>query len=58
MAGYYFDRLEQGAIPNAALFEPEVYEKFDREPKVSRLMDSGNIVIYGIGALGDDASVR
>jgi len=58
MAGYYFDHLEQGAIPNAALFEPEVYEKFDREPKVSRLMDSGNIVIYGIGALGDDASVR
>lgn len=54
MIGVYFDRLENGEIPSADLFEPEVVANFDHQPRVSRLFDSGNIAIYDVRALRDE----
>ena len=33
---------------------PEQYRKYDKEPAADRLFDSGNIVIYDIGALNHE----
>lgn len=56
MAGYYFNRPDNTGVPSAAWLEPEVYEKFDHIPTVSRILDSGNIVLYDVGALANDAA--
>ncbi|HMN27796.1 MAG TPA: hypothetical protein PKE45_06530 [Caldilineaceae bacterium] len=53
MAGYYFDRTGGSALPSADLLDPQVYEKFEREPGVDRVLDSGNIVIYDLGVFND-----
>jgi hypothetical protein len=51
MAGYYFDRTSTGQLPSTDLLAPEVYGKFDKPQTISRLFDSGNIVIYDVGAI-------
>lgn len=58
MAGYYFNRLDAGKTPDAAWLEPEVYQKLDQEQNVNRILDSGNIVLYDVGAFRGNASVR
>ena len=58
MAGYYFDRTSTGQLPSTALLAPEVYGKFDRPPEISRLFDSGNIVIYDLGAIRDAKTIQ
>ena len=50
MAGYYFDETHGGPIPDTELFAPEIYQKFDGLDNVSRVYDSGNIVIYDVKA--------
>lgn len=58
MLGYYFDRTTTGQLPSTDLLPPEVYGKFDKQQKVSRLFDSGNIVIYDVGALSNAKTVH
>jgi hypothetical protein len=48
MLGYFFTRKD--AVDPATDWQtPEVIEKFDRLHSVSRVMDSGNIVVYEVG---------
>jgi hypothetical protein len=58
MMGYYFDRTSTGQLPSTDLLSPEVYGKFDKQQKVSRLFDSGNIVIYDVGAISNAKTVH
>ncbi len=58
MAGYYFDRTSTGLLPNSDFLAPEVYSKFDQPKAISRLFDSGNIVIYDLGALRNATTVK
>jgi hypothetical protein len=58
MAGYYFDRTSTGQLPGTALLAPNVYSKFDKPQAISRLFDSGNIVIYGVGAISNAPTVK
>ncbi len=51
MEGYYFDETGGGPIAPDDLRDPEVYGKFDRLQNVSRIYDSGNIVIYDAEAI-------
>jgi hypothetical protein len=53
MIGYYFDQTGGRPLPAKALFEPEIYEKFDRQAKVSRILDAGYIVLYDVRELVD-----
>jgi hypothetical protein len=53
MTGLYFNRVKESSDPGRLYFEPEVYQKFDRLSGVSRLFDSGDIVVYDVGRLGD-----
>ncbi|MEZ4861445.1 MAG: hypothetical protein R3C14_09065 [Caldilineaceae bacterium] len=54
MAGYFFTPTAASQDAGAAWLAPEVVEKFARQAKVSRVMDSGDIVIYDVGALYHD----
>jgi hypothetical protein len=56
MLGYYFDQTGGGPLPASALMAPDLYEKFDEQPQVSRLVDSGYVVLYDEKALLSDAS--
>ncbi len=38
------------------VLDRQVYEKFDQQKNVSRILDSGNIVIYDVGALSGAAA--
>lgn len=49
--GIYFERSEPGAYRHAAPIDPQVLAKWDRIPVVSRIFDSGDIVIYDVRAL-------
>ncbi len=48
MAGYFFERLDNQGQTMAQWVEPAVYEKFDRQPLVSRVMDAGTLVVYDV----------
>jgi hypothetical protein len=58
MAGYYFDRTPAGSLPSTDLLDPETYGKFDKLKAISRLFDSGNIVIYDVGAISNATTVK
>lgn len=47
-AGYFFDRADGAGTTTAEWLDPEVYEKFDRQPLVSRIVDTGEVVIYDV----------
>ena len=51
MAGYFFDRVDTQGQSTATWSDPAVYEKFDRQPLVSRIMDTGTVVIYDVADL-------
>jgi hypothetical protein len=57
MAGYYFDQTGNNPIPASDLFDPEMYEKFDKLKDVQRIYDSGNIAVYDVKVL-ENASTR
>ncbi|MEZ4727322.1 MAG: hypothetical protein R3E79_09335 [Caldilineaceae bacterium] len=52
MGGYFFNRPT--SQPEAGWFAPEVYQKFDQQESVNRIMDSGDVVIYEVGALSNE----
>ncbi len=52
--GYYFESWEDGIVRYTPPVNIEVLRKFDHVPGVSRIYDSGNIVIYDIGILNEN----
>jgi hypothetical protein len=58
MEGYYFDETGGGPIAPADLLDPEVSGKFDRLQNISRIYDSGNLVIYDAKAILHAAPTR
>lgn len=46
MTGYFFTR-SNGPLEKR-WFAPEVYQKYDQQPQASRVMDSGEIVVYNV----------
>jgi len=52
--GSYVERGEHGNTNYVAPLDPAALSKFDRVTKVSRVFDSGDIVIYDVGALVRD----
>jgi hypothetical protein len=58
MLGYFFDRTGDAMIPSKDLIDPDAYRKFDGQKNVSRVFDSGNIVIYDVGVLSGVSPIR
>ena len=58
MAGYYFDQTSTGQLPSTDLLAPEIYGKFAQPQVISRLFDSGNIVIYDVGAISNATTLK
>ncbi|MGH9422138.1 MAG: hypothetical protein ACRD3J_19330, partial [Thermoanaerobaculia bacterium] len=51
--GHYFDSGEETLVgPRVSPLDPELLDKFDDTPDVSRVFDSGDIRIYDISGLG------
>jgi hypothetical protein len=50
MLGYFFVPKQPSAGWDITLFDPDQVNKFDRAGDVSRVLDSGNIVIYNVDA--------
>ena len=47
MAGYFFDQaVGEGTLPSSQWIDARVYKKFDHVSSASRVLDSGNIVVY------------
>jgi hypothetical protein len=51
--GYYFEKWEQLIVQYVPPVNSSALEKYDHTKNVSRIFDSGDIVIYDIGALGN-----
>jgi hypothetical protein len=51
MVGVYLERNEPNNYRHTTPIAPEALAKFDRQPGVSRIFDSGDIVIYDVGDL-------
>jgi hypothetical protein len=52
MVGIYIDRGEESVVGrHETPLNPELLDKFDRQPEVSRVYDSGNIQIYDVSDL-------
>ncbi len=49
--GFYFEEWEQKIVSFVPPVQASVLEKFEHLPGVSRILDSGDIVVYDIGAL-------
>jgi hypothetical protein len=47
--GFYFDGAEPGAYRHRSPIDPQGLTKFDGADGVSRLFDSGDIIIYDTG---------
>jgi hypothetical protein len=58
MSGYYFDELQAEQLLPKDILAPAVVGKFDNRPEVSRLLDSGNVVIYDVRTLRNATSVK
>jgi hypothetical protein len=53
VVGHYFDRGERVVIgPPDRPLDPQILAKFDHQPDVSRIYDSGEIQLYDVSALG------
>jgi hypothetical protein len=51
--GFYFEDWEQSEVPFAQPVNASVLEKFDFYPSITRLYDSGDIVIYDLKGMLD-----
>lgn len=51
--GHYYEKWEKLDYPYTEPIERDTLAKFDRIPRVSRVFDGGDIVVYDIGALAD-----
>lgn len=52
-AGMYYENTEPGAFQHTTPVDPQALAKFDQEPDISRVYDSGNISIYDVGLIRD-----
>ncbi len=53
VVGHYFDRGERAILGSRPRpLDPQILAKFDLEPEVDRIFDSGNIQLYDVAALG------
>jgi hypothetical protein len=57
LVGYYYDASEPGAFQHKKPVPAEALAKFDHVRGVSRIFDSGAIVIYDVGAIADCAKI-
>jgi len=57
MLGYFFDRGSSWPLPDRLLVPTENYTKFDGLPGVSRILDSGDLVLYDIRRWIDGLSI-
>jgi hypothetical protein len=55
VVGHYFDRGERSVIASDEPLDPQLLGKFDHQPDVSRVYDSGEIQLYDVSAIGDTA---
>jgi hypothetical protein len=55
VVGHYFDRGERSVIASDQPLDPQLLAKFDHQPDVSRVYDSGTIQLYDVSAVGDTA---
>ena len=54
VVGYYFDRGESRLTGGAdQALDPQILNKFDQQPDISRIFDSGAIQLYNVSALGE-----
>jgi hypothetical protein len=53
--GYYFVETEAGAFHRRVPVEMSALTKFSAMPQMDRVFDSGDIVIYGVGGLTNEA---
>ena len=51
--GFYYENFEPGAYHYTSPISSVALTKFNAVPQINRLFDSGNIVIYDVGAIGD-----
>jgi hypothetical protein len=58
MVGLYFNHTGSPAGQKLELLDPEAFAKFDNQQRVSRIFDSGTIVIYYVGALSDGPPIK
>jgi hypothetical protein len=56
MTGIYFNRVVEDRYEDTELIDRRAYTRLDAQPNVSRLFDSGNIVIYNVGVFANGAS--
>ena len=56
LQGFYYENFESGAYHHTSPISRAALTKFNTIPQINRLFDSGNIVIYGVGAIGDGSS--
>jgi hypothetical protein len=56
MIGSFFDLGLQWPLPSDQLLSPQIYTKFNEVPGISRIFDSGDMVIYDIRAWLNAAS--
>ncbi len=56
VVGHYFDRGEDRITGGSGqVLDPQILAKFDQQPDVSRIFDSGNIQLYDVSALGRES---
>jgi len=53
LQGFYFENDEPNAYHHTSPISRAALTKFDTILQINRLFDSGNIVIYDVGAIGD-----
>ena len=56
MTGIYFNRVVEDRYEDTELIDRRAYTRLDVQPNVSRLFDSGNIVIYDVGVFANGPS--
>src|SRR5216684_1076251 len=56
LQGFYYENFESGAYHHTSPMSRAALTKFNTIPQINRLFDSGNIVIYDVGAIGDGSS--
>jgi hypothetical protein len=55
MAGYFFDRPGLVGPLDTSVRSESILRKFEAEPSVSKVLDSGNTSVYDVRSLGDAA---
>jgi hypothetical protein len=58
LLGYYFDRIPDKAGSQTYLLDSQAYTKFDTQPNVSRILDTGNITVYDVMELRNGPSAK